>query len=190
MPLKHILLALLVVAIWGFNFVVIKLSVDALPPFLAASLRFGLAAFPAIIFVKKPDVPWGTLIVFGLSVGVALYAFLNLALFFGMPAGLASVVLQVQAFFTILFAFFVLKERPKKKQIIGGAIAFGGIGIIALQRLEGAGILAFVLTIFAAISWGMANVISRKAGKIEPFGFIVWSAAIASVPLLALSLII
>ena len=97
MPLRHILLALLVVAIWGFNFVVIKLSVEALPPILAAALRFAAAAFPAVLFVKPPKTPAWIVVAFGLSFGVALYGFLNLGLAWGMPAGLSSLVLQTRS---------------------------------------------------------------------------------------------
>ncbi len=97
MPLRHILLALLVVAIWGFNFVVIKLSVEAFPPILAAALRFTAAAFPAVLLVRPPKAPWLLVLAFGLTFGVALYGFLNLAIAWGMPAGLSSLVLQTQA---------------------------------------------------------------------------------------------
>ena len=80
MPVRHILLALLVVAIWGFNFVIIKLSVEALPPILAAGLRFVAAALPAVFFIRPPKAPWWLVVGFGLSLGFALYGFLNLAL--------------------------------------------------------------------------------------------------------------
>jgi len=187
MPIRDILLALLVVAIWGFNFVVIKLSVEALPPILAAAFRFTFAAIPVIFFIKPPKTSWWMIAGFGLSFGFALYSFLNLALFAGMPAGLASVVLQVQAFFTILIAFFILGERPRKMQIAGGLIAFAGIGVIALERLSGAALMPFVLTLCAALAWGIANVLSKKAGKVNPIAITVWGALFAAVPLFILS---
>ena len=115
MPIRHILLALLVVAIWGFNFVVIKMSVEAFPPILAAALRFAAAAFPAVLFVRPPKAPWWIVIGFGLTFGVALYGFLNLGLAWGMPAGLSSLVLQTQAFFTMVLAFALLGERPSRQ---------------------------------------------------------------------------
>lgn len=189
MPLRHVLLALAIVAIWGFNFVVIKLSVEALPPLLAAALRFLLAAFPALFFFKPPKTSWPLVVGFGLSFGVGLYFFLNLSIAAGMPAGLASVVLQVQAFFTILIAFFVLKERPRWMQVIGGAVAFLGIGVIALDRLEGAALMPFGLTLLAAIAWGTANVLARRAGKVNPISLTVWGALVATVPLFVLSAI-
>lgn len=187
MPFRHVLLALLVVAIWGFNFVIIKLSVEELSPFLAAALRFFFAAVPFVFFIKHPKTSWVWVAAFGLTFAFALYGFLNYALDIGMPAGLASVVLQVQAFFTIFFAFFILKERPRRMQIIGAAIAFDGIGFIALDRFEGISLWPFMFTILAAISWGIANVLTKMAGKIDPVAFIVWGSLWAVVPLFALT---
>ncbi|RYE54791.1 MAG: hypothetical protein EOP18_06935, partial [Rhizobiaceae bacterium] len=158
MPIRHILLALLVVAIWGFNFVVIKLSVEALPPILAAALRFSAAAFPAILFVRPPKAPAWIVIAFGLSFGFALYAFLNLSIAWGMPAGLSSLVLQTQAFFTMAMAFVLLGERPSRFQVIGAGIAFLGIGVIAVEHIEGAGFVPLLMVLLAALAWGLANV--------------------------------
>jgi O-acetylserine/cysteine efflux transporter len=190
MPIRHILLALLVVAIWGFNFVVIKLSVEALPPVLAAALRFFFAAFPLVFFVRRPKAHWTLVVGFGLSFGFALYAFLNLALAWGMPAGLSSLVLQCQAFFTMALAFFLLGERPSRFQIVGAMVAFGGIGVIALERLGGAGIVPLLMTLLAALSWGLANIITRKASPRDALSFTVWGCLAAPLPLLALSLLV
>lgn len=189
MPFRHILLALLVVAIWGFNFVIIKLSVDELAPFLAAALRFLMAAVPLVFFIKHPKTSWVLVAVFGLTFSFLLYGFLNYALAIGMPAGLASVVLQVQAFFTIAIAFFVLKERPRRSQIVGATIAFVGVAYIALDRFEGISLWPFVFTILAAISWGIANVLTKMAGKIDPVAFIVWGSLWAVPPLFVLTYI-
>ncbi|WP_051960790.1 EamA family transporter [Devosia riboflavina] len=187
MPIRHILLALLVVAIWGFNFVVIKLSVEALPPILAAALRFSAAAFPAILFVKPPKAPAWLVIAFGLSFGFALYAFLNLSISWGMPAGLSSLVLQTQAFFTMAMAFVLLGERPSRFQVIGAGIAFLGIGVIAFERIEGAGFVPLMMVLLAAVAWGLANVLTKKAGKVNAIAFTVWGSLAAPLPLFALS---
>lgn len=195
MPLRHILLALLVVAIWGFNFVIIKLSVQVLDPLLAAALRFLLAAFPALLFVRPPRgaggrTPWAVVIGFGLTFGFGLYVFLNFALFLGMPAGLASTVLQVQVFFTFLVAFLVLRERPRTVQTVGAVIAFSGIGLIGYHRLEGAAFAPFFLTICAAFVWALANVLTRYAGRVNPVALAVWGSLFAAIPLLALSVLV
>jgi O-acetylserine/cysteine efflux transporter len=189
MPIRHVLLALLVVSIWGFNFVVIKLSVEALPPILAAALRFAAAAIPAVLFVRPPKAPWWIVVGYGLSFGFALYALLNLSIAWGMPAGLSSIVLQTQAFFTMLMAFLLLGERPTRFQVMGAFVAFGGIAVIASARIEGAGLLPLSLTIGAAVAWGLANVLTKKAGKVNAVAFTVWGSLAAPLPLLALSLL-
>jgi len=189
MPLRDIFLALLVVAIWGFNFVVIKLSVDQVPPLLQAGLRFGLAAVPLVLFVKPPKTQWYWVVGFGMTLGVMLYAALNGAIFLGMPAGLSSLVLQTQVLFTILFAFFVFGERPRRAQYVGGAIAFLGIGVIAIEKFDGAAFQPFALTIVAAVIWGVANIIAKKAGRVDMLAFIVWSSLCAAPPLFLLSAI-
>ncbi len=194
MSIRHILLALLVVAIWGFNFVVIKITILEMPPFLAAAIRFFLAAFPLILFIKPPKnklgkTPWLLIIGFGLTFGFALYALLNFALFVGLPAGLGSLILQVQAFFTMFIAYLILKERPKNIQITGAFIAFFGIGIIAYYRWESANLFPFILAILAAITWAFANIITKLLGKINPFSLAIWGSFFAAIPLFILSFV-
>ena len=190
MPLRHVLLALLVVAIWGFNFVIIKLSVEALPPILAAGLRFVAAALPAVLFIRPPKAPWWLVVGFGLSFGFALYGFLNLALAWGMSAGLSSLVLQTQAFFTMALAFALLGERPNRFQIVGALVAFAGIGVIAIERLAATALLPLGMTLLAALSWGLANVLTKKAGRINALAFTVWGSLAAPLPLIGLSLLV
>lgn len=190
MPIRHILLALLVVAIWGFNFVVIKLSVEALPPLLAAALRFFCAALPLVFFIRPPKAHWWLVVGFGLSFGFLLYAFLNLSIAWGISAGLSSLVLQVQAFFTMGLAFLILGERPSRFQVIGALVAFGGIAVIATERLGATALLPLGMNLLAALSWGLANVLTKKAGKVDALAFTVWGALAAPLPLLALSLLV
>lgn len=189
MPIRHIASALLVVAIWGFNFVVIKLSVEALPPILAAALRFLAAALPAVLFIKPPKAPFWLVVGYGFAFGFALYGFLNLSIAWGMPAGLSSLVLQTQAFFTMALALVLLGERPSKFQVIGAGVAFAGIAVIATERLAGTAILPLGMTLLAALSWGLANVLTKKAGRINALAFTVWGALVAPLPLLVLSLV-
>lgn len=190
MPLRHVALALLVVVIWGFNFVIIKLSVEALPPILAAGLRFVAAALPAIFFIRPPRTQWYYVMGFGLAFGFALYGFLNLAIAWGMSAGLSSLVLQTQAFFTMALAFLLLGERPSRFQLIGALIAFAGIGVIALERLAATALLPLGMVLMAALSWGVANVLTKKAGRVNALAFTVWGSLAAPVPLIGLSLLV
>ena len=188
MPLGHSLVAILVTIIWGLSFVVIKLGVGSTPPLLLAALRFLAAALPAILFVPRPKTDWRNVVAYGFFLGVAQFGLLFAAIALGMPASLASVVMQAQVFFTILFAAVLMGERPGAYQALGGVIACLGLVLIAWPRLTGGGAVPFLMTVLAAASWGVANIISKRAGRVDMLGFIVWSSLVAPLPLLALSL--
>src|SRR3712207_5390072 len=188
MPLSHSLFALLVTVIWGLSFVVIKLGVGTTPPLLLAALRFLLAAIPAVFFVPRPKTRWTNVVAYGFFLGVAQFGLLFAAIAFGMPASLASVVMQAQVFFTILFAAVLMNERPGPHQVVGGLVAGLGLVLIALPRMTGGGAGPFAMTVIAAASWGVANIVSKRAGRVSMLGFIVWSSLVAPLPLLGLSL--
>lgn len=188
MPLTHILLAILVAFIWGLSFVVIKVGVAATPPLVLAALRFVFAVFPAILFVPRPKTRWRFLIGYGFFLGIAQFGLLFAAISLGMPASLASLVMQAQVFFTILFAAVLMRERPGPHQIVGGIVACLGLILIAWPRLAGSGAVPFLMTVVAAAAWGIANIISKRAGRIDMLGFVVWSSLMAPIPLLGLSL--
>ncbi len=186
---KDTLLVLVVVIVWGVNFVAIRWGVDEVPPLLLTSLRYVVAALPAIFFIRRPKVALGILVAYGFAVGVGQFSLLFSAIKLGMPAGLSSLVMQLQAFFTIALAVMFLGERPSVAQLIGALIAFGGIGVIALERLGGAALLPFAMTIGAAACWGVANIVTKRAGKIDMLGFVVWSSLVPPIPLYLLSLL-
>jgi O-acetylserine/cysteine efflux transporter len=190
MPLSHVLLALVVAMIWGFNFVVIKAGVDTVPPLLLCALRFAFAAFPAIFLIRKPAVSWQSLASFGVVLGVVKFGLLFSAIALGMPAGLASLVMQAQAFFTILFAAALLGERPAGHQIAGAVVACLGLVLIATPRMGSGEALPFLMTVAAAAMWGVANIIAKRAGRIDMLGFVVWASLFAPIPLFVLSLLI
>ena len=188
MSVRHLLLALLVMVIWGVNFVVTRLALDHYPPMLLVALRFALAALPCLV-IARPDVPVWRMIGIGLTMFVGQYAFLYLALVMGFPAGLSSVALQVQAFLTILLAALVLGERPNARQMLGTGVAFAGLGVIALATSRDGIPLAAVLLIFAsACSWAIGNVWMRGAGRFDTLPMIVWLSLVPPLPMLALSL--
>jgi O-acetylserine/cysteine efflux transporter len=188
MPLSHSLVALLVTAIWGLSFVVIKLGVGTTPPLLLAALRFLFAALPAVFFVPRPKTDWRNIVGYGFFLGVAQFGLLFAALAVGMPASLASVVMQAQVFFTILFAALLMGERPGPHQVIGGFVAGLGLVLIAWPRMTSGGAVPFLMTVLAAAAWGVANIISKRAGRVDMLGFIVWSSLVAPLPLFGLSL--
>ncbi|MBO2451471.1 EamA family transporter [Actinomadura barringtoniae] len=191
---RHVLLAVLIAAIWGFNFVPIKVGLEAFPPLLFASLRFVVSALPAVFFIRRPPVAWKWILMIGLAIGVGQFGLLFIGMRQGMPAGLSSVVLQTSALFTVLIAAGLLRERPRPAQLAGMAVAFTGVTLIGVDFGHGSPILAFLLCIGAAASWGLGNVLMRKMNQstdepVDAFGFMVWMSLVPPIPMLALSLI-
>ena len=197
MSVSHVLQALLVVVIWGVNFVVIRWGLNEVPPFLLAAARFSLVVFPAIFFIKKPNVPWRWLIAYGLFNSFGQFAFLFWAMKVGMPAGLASVVHQAQVFFTLIFSVLILQQRTQVTQWLGLMIAVLGLALIAYGKNVGsaAGMqmttVGLLLNLLGAASWAMGNVVvsaMRRAGiQPEPFGLVIWSSLIPILPFLLIS---
>ncbi|MBF8163444.1 EamA family transporter [Pseudomonas mendocina] len=185
---KDLLLALLVIVVWGLNFVVIKVGLEGMPPMLMGALRFMLAAFPAILLVRRPQVPLRWLLAYGMTISVGQFAFLFYAMHVGMPAGLASLVLQSQAFFTLFFAALFLGERLRGSNLFGLLVAACGLALIGLQSGQAMALAGFVLTIAAASMWALGNVVTRKLGKVNLLGLVVWGSLIPPLPFLALSL--
>jgi O-acetylserine/cysteine efflux transporter len=189
MPLRDIALALGVVLIWGLNFVAIKWGVDEVPPFLLTALRYLGCALPAVFFIRKPEVGWPVLIAYGLTVGVLQFSFLFTAMHLGMPAGLASLVMQMQVFFTLALAVVLLGDRPTPVQLGGAAIALAGLGTIGAEHLGGAVLMPLLLTLVAAGFWAVSNIITKRAGRIDMLAFVVWGSLVPPLPMLALSLV-
>jgi len=182
----HGVLAVLVTLIWGINFSVIKLGLATIDPLILAGLRFGLCALPAIFFVREPDVPRRFIILYGLVFGVGLWGMVNLGIQAGLSAGIASLVLQFSAFFTLLLGGVVFKEALTRFQVLGMLIA--STGLLCIIKISGGLVswpgLAFVLA--GAACWSIANTIVKKAQTNDVFGFLVWSSAVAPVPLFIL----
>lgn len=193
MTRKDGLLALLVVVVWGLNFVVIKVGLHNMPPLMLAGLRFLLVAFPALFFVARPKIPFRLLLGYGLTISFGQFAFLFCAINFGMPAGLASLVLQAQAFFTIILGALVFGERLQGKQLVGIALAVVGVLVLAEASLNGqhVALLGFLLTLAAAFCWASGNIFNKKIMQLETrpavMSLVVWSALIPIVPFMVAS---
>lgn len=193
MTRKDGLLALLVVVVWGLNFVVIKVGLHNMPPLMLAGLRFLLVAFPALFFVARPKIPFRLLLGYGLTISFGQFAFLFCAINFGMPAGLASLVLQAQAFFTIILGALVFGERLQGKQLVGIALAVVGVLVLTEASLNGqhVALLGFLLTLAAAFCWASGNIFNKKIMQLETrpavMSLVVWSALIPIVPFMVAS---
>lgn len=184
---RDIALALGVVLIWGLNFIALKWAVAEIPPFMLTALRYLGCLLPAVFFVKPPKVSIWLLIVYGVTVGVLQFSFLFTAMQQGMPAGLASLVMQVQVFFTMALAIMFLGERPRPVQIIGAGIALAGLCVIGSEHLGLATFIPFVMTLVAAFFWASSNIVTKRAGKVDMFAFVVWGSLVPPIPMLILS---
>ena len=192
LPLRHALLALAVVAVWGTNFVVIKLALDHLPPLAFATLRFLFALVPAVFFLPRPKVSWANLAAYGVLIGAGQFGLLYVALRHDIAPGLASLVIQVQVFFTIGLAMLVARERVRAFQALALALAVAGIVTIGLHAdpsaARGGTTSALGLVLLAALAWAGGNTVSRAAGRVDALAYVVWSSLASVVPLALLSL--
>ncbi|WP_298014917.1 EamA family transporter [uncultured Castellaniella sp.] len=188
MPLKDILAALVVIVVWGANFVVIKFGVDEIPPMLLGALRFLFVAFPAIFFVPRPAVPWRYVAGYGATICLGQFVFLFLAIYLGMPAGLASLVLQAQAFFTVAIAALALRESIRAHHVLGMGLAVAGLVMLdAGADSTAVPLTGFLLTLLAAFSWACGNIVLKRAGQVRMLSMVVWGALLPPIPFLLLS---
>ncbi len=185
LPLRYFLLALAVVAVWGTNFVVIKLALVHFPPLLLATLRFALVLLPMVFFVPRPAARWGNLAAYGVLIGVGQFGLLYLAMQGQISPGLASLVVQTQVFFTIAMAMRSTQERVQAFQWWALLLAASGIGVILLHTDGSTTPLGLAMVLLAALSWAGGNTASRMAGKVNMLAYVVWSSLFA-VPLLGL----
>jgi O-acetylserine/cysteine efflux transporter len=188
MPIRHSLLAVVVAVVWGVNFVVIHEGLADFPPLLFVALRFALVAFPAVLFLDRPRVPLRLVLGVGVFMCTGQFALLFVAMDQGLPAGLASLVLQMQVLFTMAFAVVLLAERPTARQVGGALLALAGMAVIAVGRGGGVPLGALALSIGAAASWGIGNVCARRAQADDPLALLVWASLVPPIPLAGLSL--
>ncbi len=189
MSARHRLIGLTVALLWGLNFIAIHAGLEHFPPFFFAALRFAVMAVPVIAFVPFPDVPLRWLLLYGVGFGTVQFAFLFLALAKGMPTGLASLVLQSSAPFTVVLGVVLLGERLSRPQIGGIAVAIGGMAVIAIDH-GGAGMVPMVLTLIAGLGWAFGNLGSRLARSDDPMRLTLWMCVIPPIPLYLMSLVI
>lgn len=184
------MLAVLVMVIWGANFVVIDKGLDDVPPLLFLAMRFVFVALPLAFFVPRPQADWRAVVAVGAFMSLGQFSLLYLSLNLGMPAGIASLVLQAQVILTIVIATVVLREQPSRRQVIGAVI--GTIGLVTVVAAHGASapLTPMIVMLGAALAWAIGNVISRHAGIASGFSLVVWSALVVPLPALAMSLLV
>ncbi len=189
---RQLATALIVIFLWGMNFVVIKIGLKGVPPFLLGALRFALVAFPAVFFLPRPKVEMKWLLAYALTISLGQFAFLFSAMAVGMPAGLASLVLQAQAFFTVGFSALVFGDKLRASNLLGMLVASAGLVLLGSASISSSAsqvtLLGFILTLFAAASWATGNVVNKKIGATSLLSLVAWSALIPILPFLLLSL--
>lgn len=196
MPIRDRLLAVSCAVLWGLNFLTIDLGLRQFPPLLFVALRFAVIAIPTLLLVPRPRVRLRWLVGYGLGFGFMQFGLLFIAMRIGMPAGLASLVLQASAPFTVLLGALLLGERMRPIQVTGICLAVAGMGGIVWHRAEVAAVLPVLLTLLGALGWAIGNLCSRRglseataAGKrVTPLHLTLWMSVVPPIPMLALSL--
>ncbi|MFY1692491.1 EamA family transporter [Plantactinospora sp. WMMB782] len=187
MRFAHRMQAVLVAALWGVNFVVIEVGLRDLPPLVLTALRFVAAALPLVFLLPRPTARLRYVLGYGLVLGVFKFGVLFVAIDAGMPPGLASLVLQTQALVSVLLATAFLGERPSGTQLAGVLTGSAGIALLAVGAGGHATAIGFALTLVAAGSWALANVLIRTSGETRPLSLLVWSSLVPPLPLLGLA---
>ncbi|MCY7325808.1 MAG: EamA family transporter [Microbacteriaceae bacterium] len=190
MTRRHTFLALLVVVIWGLNFVVIDAGLADVPPLVFVALRFLLVIVPAIFFIRPPAIGWRNILAIGAFLSLGQFALLYLALALGMPAGLASLLLQTQVVLSVIVSAIVLRERPTRRQLVGIIVGMVGLTVVVVGHSAAAPWLPLVVTMLAALAWAIGNVLSRRAKAASGLSLVVWSGLVVPIPSLALALIV
>ena len=189
MTTRDRLLAGFVALLWGGNFIAIHVGLEHFPPLFLAAIRFLVLAVPTVLLVPWPQVPLRWLLAFGIGFGTVQFIFLFIAMDIGMPTGLASLVLQSSAPFTVLLGALLLRERISPRQGIGIAIALLGLAAIAVSRAQVAAVLPVLLTLLGALGWAFGNLASRLAAAPNPMHLTLWMSVVPPIPLLAMSLV-
>ncbi|MFT6989720.1 MAG: DME family drug/metabolite transporter/O-acetylserine/cysteine efflux transporter [Paraglaciecola sp.] len=186
MSTKDMFIALCIVVIWGVNFVIIAWGLEGMPPLLMGGLRFLLVASIGSLFFKRPEIPFAWWVAYAIPISFLQFAFLFSAMAYGMPAGLASLALQAQALFTLLFAFLILKEAIKGYQLVSIIVAVSGLSLIAFSHdAQTMTAIGFGLTMAGAASWAMGNICNRSIsnrGYKANVNLIIWSAWVPPIP--------
>lgn len=192
MPISHVLLALVVVLVWGVNFLFVSIGLTEISPLLLCALRFLVASVPAIFFVKLPRKSFKMVALYGVVMFALQFSLLFIGMSLGMPAGIASILIQVQVFFSMFFAVVFLGEQPNIGQIMGALVSFSGIVLVAMHFDHDISLAGFVFILAAAATWGIGNLITKqiKGEHVSMVALIVWGSFVACIPMFLISLIV
>jgi O-acetylserine/cysteine efflux transporter len=186
---RDILLATFVAVIWGLAFVASRLALDELPPTLMTTLRFAIAALPCL-FVRKPAVSWPLLIAISFTLFLGQFLAQAFGIAHGVPVGLASVIVQSQALFTVAFAVLAFGEVPTRMQTVGIGVAALGLLMICGTVGYDFSVGAFAVLMISPVVFAIGNLLLRRARDVPMFDLFAWLCLVAAVPLAALTLIV
>lgn len=190
MPISHLLLALLVVVIWGVNFLFVSVALNEIPPLLLCAVRFLLTSVPAILFFKLPRGSFKMVALYGLVMFALQFSLLFIGMNAGMPPGMASLIMQVQVFFSMFFAATMLDEKPYSWQLLGALVSFIGIAIVAMHFDQTVTYMGFIFILAAAATWGFGNLMTKKLTHIKTIPLVIWGSFFACFPMFLLSFLV
>lgn len=186
----HLLIIIAVTCLWGFNYSVIKAGVDNIDPFILTGLRFTFAAFPAILFVRKPDVKWRYLALYGITFGVGLWGMMSMSIYSGLSAGTASLVLEFSVFISVLMGSVFLKERITTSLKIGLSLTLFGLIFMANINDGSVTLIGFMFALLGALSMSSISLMVKKIDIKDMFAFVAWSCLFAPVPLFLMAYVV
>lgn len=178
MTISSYFLALLVVIIWAYNTILIKMGVGEIPPLLLTVLRFMLVAVLVVPFtrIRRHDIP--LLILLAFTFGFMHFALLFVGLSYA-DAGISAILVQLGTPLTILIAWVVLKEQLKFKHVLGIVISFIGVFILSGSP-DMPKPLAILFLIGSALGWATTNIIIKKQNScMTPLTLTGWSSFFA-----------
>jgi len=181
-------LAVAITAVWGLNFVVIRVGVDVVPPLMLSAARFLFAAIPMVFLVPRPNIPIGSFLAIAILLGIFSFALLFVGIDAGLSPGIASLVLQSQVFFTAALAVGLLGERMTKHQVLGLFLVIPGILLLMLAAGGNGTFLGLVLVLGAAMTWALSNLFMKQASQVNMLSLMVWVSLVPPIPLIAMSL--
>lgn len=176
---RHLLVVLLIVLLWGTNFIAVFVALKSYPPFLLGAIRFALSALPWVFFLPRPKAPFKYVLAFGVFNFAMQFGFLFSGIHLGLSPGLASLLLQISVFFSMGLSYLFFKDKPSVMKILGSLISFIGIGIVATHIQGGTTFIGLLLTLLAAFSWAAGNMFTKKVNAQSPLALVVWGNLIA-----------
>lgn len=190
MPIRHVALAIFVAILWGLNFLAIHASLQQFPPIFLVGLRFLVVAIPTVLLVPWPRVPVRWLLGYGLGFGTLQFFGLYLGMEAGFPTGLASLVLQASAPFTVILGVVLLNERLTTRRAVGVGLAVAGLVVVGASRGGATSWLPFFLVLVGAFGWAVGNISSRQAAPATPLHLTLWMSVVPPLPMFALAWIV